>query len=242
MKPLIGICCRLDRTPGGDRFYLQREYSEAVLAAGGIPVLLPLLPDLEYAREIAGRLDAILLSGSASDVAPQQYGAERDPRVKDVHPERDALDFALVDHAIRTRTPLLGICFGTQALNVALGGTLIQHLETSIDHSNPQVRHKVLVEPDSALARLGGVGEHLVNTSHHQAVERVAPVLRVSAHAPDGTIEAVEAAEPGRFLVGVQWHPERIWKESDISRALFEELVRWAREVTSDEGQVTSDG
>jgi len=123
LKPLIGICCRLDRTPRGDRFYLQREYSEAVLAAGGIPVLL---------------------------------------------------------------------------------------------------------EPDSALARLGGAGEHLVNTSHHQAVERVAPVLRVSAHAPDGTIEAVEATEPGRFLVGVQWHPERIWKESDISRALFEELVRRA--------------
>jgi putative glutamine amidotransferase len=230
LKPLIGICCRLDRTPRGDRFNLQREYSEAVLAAGGIPVLLPLLPDLEFARTVASRLNGILLSGSTSDVEPQRYGAERDPRVTDVHPEREALDFALVDHAIQTRKPLLGICFGTQALNVALGGTLIQHLETSIDHSDPQVRHKVLVEPDSALARLGGVGEHLVNTSHHQAVERVAPALRVTAHAPDGTIEAIEAADPGRFLVAVQWHPELIWKESPISRALFEELVRWAGE------------
>jgi putative glutamine amidotransferase len=230
MKPLIGVCCRLDRTPRGDRFYLPREYSEAVLAAGGIPVLLPVLPEPEYAREIAGRLAAIVLSGSAGDVAPQHYGAERDPRVTEVHPEREALDFALVDHAIQTRKPLLGICFGTQALNVALGGTLIQHLETGIDHSDPQVRHKVLVEPDSALAKLGGAGEHVVNTSHHQAIECVAPPLRVTAHAPDGTIEAVEATEPGRFLVGVQWHPERIWKESAISRALFEELVRWAEE------------
>jgi putative glutamine amidotransferase len=230
MKPLIGICCRLMRTAQGDRFYLQREYSEAVLAAGGIPVLLPLLAGLEYARAVAARLDGIMLSGSASDVEPARYGAEPHPKLGEVHQERDALDSALVEQALATGKPLLGICFGTQALNVALGGTLVQHLETGIEHSDANVRHKVLIEPGSLLARLGGAGEHLVNTSHHQAIDRVAPPLRVTAHAPDGTIEAVETTEPRRFLVGVQWHPERIWKESGISRALFEELVRRSAE------------
>ncbi len=238
MKPLIGICCRLEKTPRGDHFYLQPDYSEAVLAAGGIPVMLPLLADIEYARALAARLDGILLSGSGSDVDPQRYGAQRDPRVTEIHPQRDALDFYLIDHAIQTRKPLLGICYGTQALNVALGGTLVQHLETADEHSDPERCHKVLVEPDSVLARLGGLGEHVVNTSHHQAVERVAPRLRVTAHAADGTIEAVETTEPDRFLVGAQWHPERM--RSDCIRSasatkwdVLAVLPRWVRLSTT---------
>jgi len=226
MKPLIGISCRLESKPEGDWFYLQREYSEAVLAAGGVPVMLPLLDDVAYLSAVAVRLDGVLLSGSTSDVDPARYASERHPEVTRVDPERDALDVALVRHAVDTRKPLLGICFGTQALNVALGGTLVQHLTTDINHPDRKARHDVVVESGSRLAELGGAGRHTVNTSHHQAVERVAPCLRVSAHAADGTIEAVESAEPGRFLVGVQWHPERIWKESAISRALFEELIR----------------
>ncbi len=228
MKPLIGISCRLEKKPEGDWFYLQREYSEAVLAAGGIPVLLPVLADPEYALAVAERLDGIVLSGSASDVDPARYGAAGHPKLGPVHPERDALDAALIRLALDTRKPLLGICFGAQSLNVALGGTLIQHLTTEIDHRDRQSRHKVLVEPGSLLARLGGAGEQVVNTSHHQALERVPAALRVTAHAPDGTIEAVETTDTERFLIGVQWHPERIWRESPISRALFEELVRQA--------------
>ena len=227
MRPLIGICCRLEKKTEGDWFYLQRQYSEAVAAAGGIPVMLPLLGG-GYAEDVAGRLDGIVLSGSASDVDPARFGAAPHPRLGPLHPERDELDLGLVRHAVDSRKPMLGICFGTQALNVALGGSLIQHLETSINHSDRQSRHTVLVEPESWLARLSRAGEHVVNTSHHQALDRVPASLRVTAHAPDGTIEAVEASEPGRFLVGVQWHPERIWQESDVSRALFEELVRQA--------------
>ncbi len=227
MKPLIGISCRRHDAPSGDRwFYLQKEYSEAVFAAGGIPVQLPLLAEPEYAAAVAQRLDGIVLSGSASDVDPQRYGARPHPKQGPVHPERDALDAAILRVALDARKPVLGICFGTQMLNVALGGSLVQHLETDLSHSDREARHSVRVEPDSVLARLGGAGEHAVNTSHHQALDRVAAGLRITARAPDGTIEAVETTDTERFLVGVQWHPERIWNESALSAALFQELVR----------------
>ena len=228
MRPLIGISCRLEKRDEGDWFYLQREYSEAVLAAGGIPVMLPLLAEPEYALALAERLDAIVLPGSRSDVDPACYGASPHPKLGPVHRERDQLDAALIHQALERHKPLLGICYGTQMLNVTLGGSLVQHLETDIAHSDRKVPHIVRVEGESLLARLGGAGEHEVNTSHHQALERVPTELRITARAPDGVIEAVETTEPGRFLLGVQWHPERIWQKSPISRALFEELVRRA--------------
>ncbi len=228
MRPLIGISCRLEKKAEGDWFYLQREYSEAVLAAGGVPVMLPLLAEPEYALALVERLDAIVLPGSRSDVDPELYGASPHPKLGPVHRERDQLDAALIHQALERHKPLLGICFGTQMLNVAMGGSLVQHLETDIAHSDRKVPHTVRVEAGSLLARLGGAGDHEVNTSHHQALERVSAALRITARTPDGVIEAVETTEPDRFLLGVQWHPERIWQKSPISRALFEELVRRA--------------
>ena len=229
MKPLIGITCRLAVQENGDRwYYLQKEYSEAVAAAGGIPVQIPLLAGTPYAGDIARRLDAIVLSGSDSDIDPARYGAERHPKVTRVYHERDALDADLVRYARETRTPLLGICYGCQALNVEMGGSLVQHLETGFNHTDREARHPVAVEAGTVLARVGGAGEHRVNTSHHQALDRVASGLRIAARAHDGTIEAVETVETDRFLLAVQWHPERIWQESEISRRLFEELVQAA--------------
>lgn len=230
-RPLIGVSCRLDPKESGDWFYLQREYTEAVWAHGGLPVQIPLIADAAYTTELVERLDGIVLSGSSSDVDPPLYGAPRQEKCGPVHAEKDAVDIQFVKLALKTGKPLLGICFGTQAMNVALGGTLIQHLETDMAHPDATTdrrnRHMVRLEADSVLARLaGGAAESRVNSSHHQAVDRVAPSLRVTARATDGVIEAVESADNGRFLVGVQWHPERIWRENDLSRALFEELVR----------------
>lgn len=230
-KPLIGVSCRLHPSESGDWFYLQREYTEAVWAAGGLPVQVPLIADPAYTTELVERLDGIVLSGSSSDVDPPLYGAERQEKCGPAHAEKDTVDIEFVKLALKTGKPLLGICFGTQAMNVALGGTLIQHLETEMAHPDSTTdrrnRHMVRLEADSVLARLaGGAGESHVNSSHHQALDRVASSLRVTARAPDGVIEAVESADNGRFLVGVQWHPERIWRENDLSKALFEELVR----------------
>jgi putative glutamine amidotransferase len=232
MKPLIGITCRLEPKPQYNTawHYLQREYSEAVWEAGGLPVLIPLIADETYTRDLIARLDGILLSGSSSDVDPARYGEPRQTDCGPAHPERDAVDLSLIHLALETHKPLLGICFGTQAMNVALGGTLIQHLTVPLAHDDRNARHDVAVEPGSVLEKLGGGRKFVVNTSHHQALDRVPPGLRVTARSSaDGVIEAVETTDPGRFLVGVQWHPERIYKEEQLSRALFEELVRQAK-------------
>jgi putative glutamine amidotransferase len=227
-RPLIGVTCRLDQRPGqrppGEWFYLQREYCEAVWAAGGLPVQIPLIAEEGYARELIARLDGVVLSGSASDVDPARYGAARQEKCGETHPEKDAVDIALTQLALETHKPLLGICFGAQAMNVALGGTLIQSLETPLDHRDRAARHEVRLEPDSTLARIGGGTQFRVNTSHHQAIERVGHGLRVTARCGE-VIEGVESTDPQRFLIGVQWHPERIWNEDKLSHALFQELV-----------------
>jgi putative glutamine amidotransferase len=231
-RPLIGITCRLEPRPQNNTawHYLQREYSQAVWDAGGLPVLVPLIADPEYTRELVGRLDGVVLSGSASDVDPAHYGQERHPDCGPVAPEKDAVDMSLTHLAIETRKPLLGICFGAQAINVAMGGSLIQHLNVQIKHDDRESRHDITVEPDSVLSRLGGKSKFVVNTSHHQALDQVPASLRVTARSSvDGVIEAVETIDRSRFLVGVQWHPERIYKEEELSRALFEELVRKAQ-------------
>jgi putative glutamine amidotransferase len=238
-RPLIGVTCRLDPKPEYNTAwnYLQREYTTAVWDAGGLPVLVPLIAPSEaeeYTRELVGHLDGIMLSGSSSDMDPARYGQPRQPDCGPTHPERDAVDLSLIHLALETHKPLLGICFGTQALNVALGGTLIQHLagpnNMPLAHNDRDIRHDVAMEPGSLLERLGGGRNFVVNTSHHQALDRVPPGLRVTARSSaDGIVEAVETTDPGRFLVGVQWHPERIYKEERLSRALFEELVRQAK-------------
>jgi putative glutamine amidotransferase len=209
------------------RWYLQPTYFEAVWAAGGLPVMLPLIPDL--AREMLAKLDGVLLPGCDSDVDPARYGQERHAAVAFVNPARDETDFALLQEADRTAKPALGICFGMQSMNVHYGGSLIQHIpdrvKTDIEHSEHATRHPVWFEEGSLLAGLAGRGPHIVNSTHHQAVDRPASPFRVTAHAPDGVIEAIEWNPDGRFLMAVQWHPERIFRESEASFAVLRRFV-----------------
>lgn len=234
-KPLIGMPARWAETTPGDwqksRWYLQPTYFEALHAAGALPVMLPLIPDL--AREFFPKLDGVLLPGCDSDVDPARYGQPRHPTVEFVNPSRDETDFALLEEADRTGKPVLGVCFGMQLMNVFYGGSLIQHipaaLQTDIDHSEHVTRHPVCFDEGSLLATLAGHGPHVVNSTHHQAVDRVAPGFRVTAHAPDGVIEALECNPNGRFLMAVQWHPERIFSESEASRAVLQRFVEACR-------------
>jgi len=229
-KPLIGLTCRWDDEK--QWFYLPGDYAHAVVAAGGVPVMIPLV--FGTAADVAARVDAVVLPGSYSDVDPERYGQRRDPNVTRIHPKRDETDFQVLEHAFQEKKPVLGICYGMQSLNVYLGGTLIQHIPAAVgsalEHQGADAQHVAQIEPGSHLAAwAGGLPQVRVNSTHHQAVDRPGRGLRVVAKAPDGVIEAVEGDWPDHLVVGVQWHPERIWRNEPLSARLFAELVQAAR-------------
>lgn len=229
-RPLIGIASCLGEN---DIFYLRRYYAEAVEYAGGLPVHIPLIADAEYLDSLAARLDGILLSGSNSDMDPCFYGEEPHPKLGTVIPERDETDLILLDLVEKREIPLLAICFGMQSLNISRGGTLMQdiglHLESPLKHEQgkPVDRrsHSISIEKGTALARLAGDVSARVNSSHHQAVREIGRELRPVAWAADGIVEAIVDTRPGRFALGVQWHPEIAWERDDFSRGIFREFV-----------------
>jgi putative glutamine amidotransferase len=232
-KPWIGIPTRFqdEHTTGKIRLYL-----EPILWAGGVPVMIPTFASSGVQRDYLEGLDGVLLPGSSSDIDPARFGEEPHPRLGKMVPERDALDFALLEYSEKAGLPVLGICFGAQSLNVFRGGTLIQDIPSIVsapvfhdDHGEPEkpARHVVQMSTDSLLARLAGAATAEVNSFHHQSVAKVGGNLRAVATAPDGVVEAIEDVN-GRFVVGVQWHPERGFQEDDFAKALFTELVREA--------------
>jgi putative glutamine amidotransferase len=234
--PLIGISAYFEQARWRiwdiDAVVLPRSYADRVAAAGGIPVLLPPVPGIEGA---VGALDGLLLSGGG-DIDPARYGAEPDPETGTVHPGRDSAEFALLDAAMSLRLPVLGICRGMQIVNVALGGTLHQHLPDVVGHDGHAPvpgafgAHEVRVPPGSRLSEiLGGHGADLslsAPTHHHQAVDTLGSGLAATAWAEDGTVEAVELdpAADAAFVVAVQWHPE-----AGDDPSLFRALVTAAR-------------
>ncbi|MER5278481.1 gamma-glutamyl-gamma-aminobutyrate hydrolase family protein [Streptomyces sp. NPDC002809] len=211
-RPLIGISTYLEASARWGVWdlpaaLLPAGYARLVREAGGVAVLLP--PDSpELAASVVARLDAVVVAGGP-DVDPSRYGAERDPRSGPPAPERDGWEAALTVAALESGTPLLGICRGMQVLNVALGGTLTQHLA---GHAGPDGAtgvfgtHRVTPVAGTLYASVAP-GPCDVPTYHHQAVDRLGAGLVVSAHAQDGTVEAVERPGPG-WVLGVQWHPE----------------------------------
>lgn len=233
-KPLIGITCgtsALDPSAKNLQDRLNHSYSRAVARAGGIPVVIPNATTSGHPHDLLARLDGLLLSGGY-DVAPDLYGERKVNDTVEVDSERDAAEMALIPKAIEIGMPILAICRGIQVLNVALGGTLIQDIpsqvETSICHSQKADRHvavhRVSVEAGSRLCDALGTERLDVNSFHHQALKRAAAGLRVTAAAPDGTIEGVEGIGEG-FLLGVQWHPEEMLDVQEPARKLFSAFV-----------------
>lgn len=229
--PLIGITMRYDTET--ERFYLARLYSEAVQAAGGLPVHIPLIPDQQYLSDLVGQLDGILLPGSASDVDPNLYGHEPHQKLGSVHPLRDSTDQFVLKLAEQRRVPVLAICYGMQALNVSRDGTLMQDIATeepaAIKHEQGAPRdrrsHKIRFATQSRLAGYASGLEAYVNSHHHQALKTIGRDLRATAWTSDGLIEAVEDLRDDRWIVGVQWHPEIGWAEDEFSHNLFMEFV-----------------
>ena len=236
-EPLIGVSTSITVGEYPERAYVNSAYLRAVEQAGGIPVLLP--PQLSAAaRETLWRLlDGLVLTGGG-DIEPGRFHETPHPKTSLVSAERDALELELVDRALREDVPVFGICRGLQVINVALGGSLHQHIPDAVgqtvEHSQPEKRH-VATHPVKLLAegtRLGGIlgsPELAVNSFHHQALNRLGSGLREVAWAPDQVIEAVEHEDQRRFVVAVQWHPEDLVDHDAASRALFTAVVQAAR-------------
>ena len=216
-----------------NRFYLARYYSEAVEAAGGIPVHVALIPRPDFVRQVMADLDGLLLPGSNSDIDPLRYGREPHPQLGPVHPEKDATDLLALGEAESLAMPVFGICFGLQALNVARGGTLIQDIVSqhadAIKHEQGAPRdrhsHRVRLLEDSIIGQLAETETAPVNSHHHQAIENLGRELVATAWAPDGLVEAVEDPSSDRFVLGVQWHPELDWEHDPLSQSLFRRFI-----------------
>ncbi|MEU8586255.1 gamma-glutamyl-gamma-aminobutyrate hydrolase family protein [Streptomyces sp. NPDC048664] len=187
-----------------DAALLPAGYPRLVQRAGGLAALLP-PDDPARAEETVARLDAVVIAGGP-DVDPSRYGAERSPRTGPPAPERDAWELALIEAALASGTPLLGVCRGMQLLNVAAGGTLVQHLDEHTGGVGVFGRHGVKPVPDTLYASVVAE-ETSVPTYHHQAVDRLGEGLVASAYAADGTVEAIELPSAA-WALGVQWHPE----------------------------------
>jgi putative glutamine amidotransferase len=222
-------------------FELRETYSEAIYAAGGSPLLLPLISQPDYIESVIAHADAVCMSGAGNDVDPIRYGREPKPKLGPVVPQRDETDLALLAAAEKRHLPVLAICFGIQSLNVYRGGTLVQDIESEVkdpikhmqDGSFLRRSHSINITEDSLLATLANATHAVVNSYHHQAVDIVGRDLEPIAWASDGVIEAVIDTRPDQFALGVQWHPEVGWQNDLLSQALFKHFIQVARERTT---------
>jgi putative glutamine amidotransferase len=210
------------------------KYVVAVQSAGGEPVEISLGLTPAELQDLARTLDAIILPGSPADVEPSLFHAARHPKTADPDAARERTDFALLDHAVTEQKPVLAICYGVQSLNVFLGGPLVQDIPSEIHskiqhawtgHQGPEPHHEATLDSGSRLAQMAGANRARVNSSHHQSVLQPGRNLRVVAHAPDGVIEAVEWTGDANWIVGVQWHPERMVAADALAQSLFRELA-----------------
>ena len=240
-RPVIGIATQtLPAKAGGDLphcWIMGQRYVEALRAVGGIPWLIPLLPnDSDTMNEVFNRLDGIFLTGGV-DVDPSRYGETRHPKCGVTDPDRDAIELMLLAHATATGKPVLAVCRGIQILNVARGGSLYQDVSAMVpaalkhDYfptpdkpSRAYLAHDISVTADSHMGNILGEAVVSVNSMHHQAIKELAPGLRATAFAPDGIIEAVEATDH-KFLVAVQWHPEELSESQPGMKRLFSEFA-----------------
>jgi len=222
-KPVVGVTLDSEQAGGYSKFpwyAVRQNYMSSLMAAGALPVALPHEPD--SVTDYLDRIDGLVVTGGAFDVDPSLFGADNRHDTVSTKDRRTDFELSVTRNALDRDMPVFGICGGQQLLNVALGGTLIQHIPDAIDgalaHEQPNPRdepgHLVKVVPGTLLHRIAGVEEVAVNSAHHQAVDRVANGTVVDATAPDGVIEGIEAPE-FKFCLGVQWHPEFLISDAD---------------------------
>ena len=234
----MGIRIAVPEPTSSDAAYNQRslpQYIAALEAAGATAIVVPLLDSQAKAAKYIAKAQGVLLPGSGFDVDPERYGDTRQPECGPADSARAAVDELLLQDAFNLRKPILAICHGVQTLNVWRNGSLIQDLKTSVNHRPGREvveAHPVRITEGTRLGRLLPEGTPLevhVNSSHHQALREPGDRLLVTAISPqDGVIEAVELDADDHFVIGVQWHPERTYTQSSVSRAIFAEFVKTA--------------
>ena len=246
-RPVIGITTQtlhaIQGIPEGlpESWVMNQRYFRPVLELGGIPWMIPLIPgEPETLRAIYDRLDGLLIPGGV-DVDPRTYGEEVLPVCGVLDPDRDAVELQLTRWAVADGKPVLGLCRGEQIINVAHGGTLYQDVGTQFagammhefyptkGYARTHLAHPVELVAGTRLRDAFGADSAPVNSMHHQSVKRLGSGLVVSAVAPDGVVEAVEVADPSKFIVGVQWHPEVFDSTDPNTEHLFREFIAASR-------------
>lgn len=228
--PVIGILPRYDTE--FTNLTLSEGYITGIIAAGGLPLMIPLTFDRANVARILDLCDGFLIPGGP-DITPSLYGRDEEPQLCRTSPMRDAMEFMLIPEILKRNIPILGVCRGMQALGVSMGCTLNQHIPTKYSHSDIKhvqstlfapPSHAVKIDASSQLYSLLKQKEIHVNTIHHQSLETIAPGVHVSAYASDGVVEAIEL--PGyRFALGVQWHPELLWRTHEHAFTILRALV-----------------
>lgn len=219
-KPLIGITTDFKDKHNS----IEEVYSRAVTGYGGLPVLIPTVENqTEYLTSIVSRIDGLLIPGSR-DMDPRHYNEEPHPKLNPMNEERTAAEYIVLESALDNKLPILGICGGMQFINVFFGGSLYQDIQDLVE--NPLVHEKGAVHPvkldeESELYKIVRKNDFIVNSYHHQAVNRIGDKLSASAHTSDGIVEGLESEE--HSLLAVQWHPEL--EDSDISKKIFESFI-----------------
>jgi len=238
-RPRVGIPWRTFEEEAAKNRPKIANYEKAVRDAGGEPVLISLNESAEQ-RSLIAKMDAFVLPGSPADVEPAEYGAVNQGKSAPADLHREEADRAILAHAFAEKKPVLAICYGCQLLNVYLGGTLIQDVQSELSTTTPHRKKDLSPEPEddpvhdakfeaqSRLAELACGERAKINSSHHQAIAKPGKNLRITAHSNDGVVEGVEWTGDSNWVVGVQWHPERMFGDG-LSERLFRDLVAAAR-------------
>ncbi|MFO0595957.1 MAG: gamma-glutamyl-gamma-aminobutyrate hydrolase family protein [Myxococcaceae bacterium] len=221
------------------KYDVKAAYADAVLRAGGLPFILPYTDERALIDQYLDRVSGLLITGGAFDIPPEAYGEAAKPGLGQLKPGRTQFEMSVLRVALQRKLPILGVCGGMQLLNVAYGGTLVQDIVTEIQgaksheqgHDRAQPHHPIEVTDHSVLAEcVGGKGQLMVNSTHHQAVKGVGQGLVASATAPDGVIEAIEFQGKDHFVLGVQWHPELMVDTVPPNLGIYRALVNKARD------------
>ena len=241
--PLIGVTADLTGVPAKRNhpapepaLYLPQRYCRAVQEVGGMPLILPPIASRNGVRRMLQALDAILISGGNFDIHPSYYGEKPIHALGLIKEERTEFELELVDLALKQNLPLLGICGGAQAINVALGGSLYQDIVTQLPNATEHEQgvkkdkgcHSIRIHPGTRLRQIVQRQTMEVNTTHHQAVRKVGKGLAINATAEDGLIEGLESSDH-RFVLGVQWHPEILAHKDPCERRIFSSFIAAAR-------------